>query len=130
MKYSRILGTGSYLPETVLTNFDLEQKVETTNEWIVERTGIHSRHIALPSESALSMAAIAGERAMAAAHLKPSDIDMIIVASTTPSMVFPSTACLLQAHYGISGCAAFDLNSSACAGFVYGFSIADKFIKT
>lgn len=130
MTYSKIIGTGSYLPEKILTNFDLEKMVETTNEWIVERTGIKARHIASENENAVTMADHAGRAAIEAAGLKPSDIDMIIVASTTPHMVFPSTACLLQERYGIAGCPAFDLNATACAGFMYGMSIADQYIKT
>lgn len=130
MQYSTIQGTGSYLPEKILTNFDLEKMVETTNEWIVERTGIKQRHIAEPDETAVTMAEQAGRRALEAAGLKPQDIDMIIVSSTTPHMVFPSTACLLQERLGIGGCPAFDLNASACAGFMYAFSIADQYIRT
>lgn len=130
MNYSTILGTGSYLPEKIITNFDLEKMVDTTNEWIVDRTGIHERRMAEPTENAVTMAEIAGRRALDAAGLKPSDIDMIIVSSTTPHMVFPSTACLLQERFGISGCPAFDLNASACAGFMYAFSIADQYIRT
>lgn len=130
MTYSKILGTGSYLPEKVLTNFDLEKMVETTNEWIVERTGIRNRHIAAEHEDAVTMADEAGRAALKAAGITPADIGMIIVASTTPSMVFPSTACLLQERFSIAGCPAFDLNATACAGFMYGFSIADQFIRT
>jgi len=129
MTYSQILGTGSYLPEKILTNFDLEKMVETTNEWIVERTGIHKRHIAAAHETALTMAEQAARRAMTAAGIMPTDIGMIIVATTTPEKMFPSTACLLQQKLGIAGCAAFDLNSTACAGFMYGLSIADQFIR-
>lgn len=130
MTYSKILGTGSYLPEKVLTNFDLEKMVETSNDWIVERTGIRERHIAAENENAVTMAEKAGLNALEAAGVKPSELDMIIVASTTPHMVFPSTACLLQERYGIAGCPAFDLNASACAGFMYGLSIADQYIRT
>jgi len=130
MTYSKILGTGSYLPEKVLTNFDLEKMVDTTNEWIVERTGISKRHIASEHEDAVTMAERAGHAALEAAGLKPTDIGMIIVSSTTPRMVFPSTACLLQERFGIAGCPAFDLNASACAGFMYGLSIADQYIRT
>ncbi len=130
MKYSKILGTGSYLPEKILTNFDLEKLVETSNDWIVERTGIKQRHIAEETENAVTMAEQAGRRALEAAGLTPADIDMIIVTSTTPHMVFPSTACLLQEKLGIAGCPAFDLNATACAGFMYGFSIADQYIRT
>ncbi len=130
MVYSKIKGTGSYLPPKIVTNADLEKMVDTTNEWIVERTGIHARHLAEEGENAVTMADVAGRRAMEAAGIQPSDLDMIIVTSTTPHMMFPSTACLLQERYGISGCAAFDLNASACAGFMYAMSIADQYIKT
>lgn len=130
MIYSKILGTGSHLPEKIITNFDLEKMVDTSNDWIIERTGIKQRHMADKDENAATMADKAGRAAMDAAGLKPSDIDMIIVASTTPHMVFPSTACLLQERYGIAGCPAFDLNATACAGFMYGFSIADQYIRT
>jgi 3-oxoacyl-[acyl-carrier-protein] synthase-3 len=130
MTYAKILGTGSYLPEKIITNFDLEKMVDTTNDWIVERTGIKQRHMAAESENAVTMADVAGRRALEAAGLKPAEIDMIIVTSTTPHMMFPSTACLLQERYGIAGCPAFDLNAAACAGFMYGFSIADQYIKT
>ncbi|SRR5579883_1118808 len=130
MRYSKILGTGGYLPEKILTNNDLEKIVDTTDEWIITRTGIHQRHIAAEDENAVTMADRAGRVALDVAGLKPTDIDMIIVSSTTPYMVFPSTACLLQERYGIAGCAAFDLNATACAGFMYGFSIADQFIRT
>lgn len=130
MPYAKILGTGSYLPEKILTNFDLEKIVDTTNDWIVERTGIHTRHIAAEDENAVTLADEAGRKALEAAGLKPSDLDMIIVSSTTPYMVFPSTACLLQERYKIAGCPAFDLNATACAGFMYAMSIADQYIKT
>src|SRR2546425_228998 len=130
MTYSTILGTGSYLPEKVVTNFDLEKMVDTTNEWIVERTGIRERRMVAANENAVTMAECAGRKALEAAGLAASDIDMIIVSSTTPHMVFPSTACLLQERFGIAGCPAFDLNASACAGFMYAFSIADQFIRT
>lgn len=130
MIYSKILGTGSYLPEKIVTNFDLEEMVDTTNEWIIERTGIVERRMAGDDENAVTLAEAAAKSALEAAGLLPSDIGMIIVASTTPHMVFPSTACLLQERFGISGCPAFDLNASACAGFMYGLSIADQYIKT
>jgi len=130
MKYSKIIGTGGYLPEKVLTNFDLEKLVDTSNDWIVERTGIQQRHVAAENESAVTMAEQAALRALEMAGLKPADIGMIIIASTTPQLVFPSTACLLQERFGIAGCPAFDLNATACAGFMYAFSIADQFIRT
>lgn len=130
MIYSKILGTGSYLPKKILSNFDLEKMVDTTNEWILERTGIAERHIAEDHENALTMAEEAGRKALDAAGLTPRDIDMIIVSSTTPHMMFPSTACLLQAKFDIPGCPAFDLNATACAGFMYGVSIADQYIRS
>lgn len=129
MKYSKIIGTGSYLPEKILTNFDLEKFVDTSNDWIVERTGIHQRHIAAEHETATSMAQSAAEKAMSAANITAADIGMIIIATTTPEKTFPSTACLLQERFGVVGCPAFDLNSAACAGFVYALSIADKYIR-
>lgn len=130
MKYSKIIGTGSYLPEKVITNADLEKIIDTTNEWIIERTGIKERRMVTDDETVASMADAAGRIALEAAGLKPSDIEMIIVTTTTPQLVFPSTACLLQERYGIAGCPAFDLNATACAGFIYGLSIADQYIKT
>lgn len=130
MTYAHIAGTGSYLPEKILTNFDLEKIVDTSSDWIVERTGIHSRRIAAEYETALTMAEKAAQHALSAANLSAHEIGMIIIATTTPEKMFPSTACLLQQKLGIAGCAAFDLNSTACAGFVYGISIADQFIRT
>lgn len=130
MTYSQILGTGSYLPEKILTNFELEKMVDTSNQWIIERTGIHRRHIAAEHETAVFMAEQAARNAMDAAGITADEIGLIIVATTTPEKMFPSTACLLQPRLGISGCPAFDLNSSACAGFVYALSIADQFIRT
>lgn len=129
MTYSKIIGTGGYLPEKVLTNFELEKIVDTTNDWIVERTGIHRRHIADEHETSLSMSEAASRKALEAAGISPQDLGMIIIATTTPHKVFPSTACLLQERLGIGGCAAFDLNATACAGFMYGLSIADQFIR-
>ncbi len=130
MTYSKILGTGSYLPEKILTNFDLEKMVDTSNEWILERTGIRKRHIAAADETVAMMADKAGRIALDVAGILPKEIGMIIVTSTTPQLVFPSTACLLQERFGIAGCPAFDLNASACAGFMYGLSIADQYIRT
>jgi 3-oxoacyl-[acyl-carrier-protein] synthase-3 len=129
MNYSRILGTGGYLPEKIMTNYDLEKIVETTHDWIVERTGINQRHIAAEHETALTMAEKAARIAMTEASITPADIGMIIIATTTPEKMFPSTACLLQQRLGIAGCPAFDLNSAACAGFIYALSIADQFIR-
>ncbi len=130
MIYSKILATGSYLPEKILTNADMEKLVDTTDAWIVERTGIKQRHMAAAHETAVTFAHEAAKVALETAGLTPADIDLIIVSTTTPQMMFPGTAILLQEKFGISGCAAFDLNASACAGFMYGLSIADQYIRT
>jgi len=127
--YSRIAGTGSYLPEKVLTNDDLAKFVDTSDEWIATRTGIRERHIAAEGETTSDLAFHAATRAMEAAGVSASEIDLIIVGTTTPDIIFPSTACLLQARLGANGCGAFDVNA-ACSGFLYAFSIADKFIKS
>jgi 3-oxoacyl-[acyl-carrier-protein] synthase-3 len=127
--YSRILGTGGYLPARVLTNAALEKMVDTTDAWIVERTGIRERRIAADQETTCDLAQHAARRALDAAGLKSGDVDLVIVATTTPDRVFPSTACLLQDRLGIHGPAAFDVQA-VCAGFVYALSIADKFIRT
>ncbi|MES2217050.1 MAG: beta-ketoacyl-ACP synthase III [Pseudomonadota bacterium] len=129
MKYSRILGTGAYLPEKIMTNYDLEKIVDTTHDWIVDRTGIHQRHISAGHETALFMAEKSARIAMAEAGITPDDLGMIIIATTTPEKMYPSTACLLQQSFGIAGCPAFDLNSAACAGFIYALSIADQFVR-
>lgn len=129
MMHSRISGTGSYLPAKVLTNADLEKMVETTNDWIVERTGIRERHIAAENETTCDLAEQAARRAIQAAGIANKDIDLIIVATTTPDRIFPSTACLLQDRLEIRGCAAFDVQA-VCTGFVYALGIADKFIRT
>ena len=129
MIYSRISGTGSYLPEKVLTNKELEKIVDTTDEWIRDRTGITQRYIAGHDEFTSDLAAQAGAKAMQAAGKTAADIDLIIVATTTPDQVFPSTACLVQKKLDIHGCAAFDVQA-VCTGFVYALSIADKFIKS
>lgn len=130
-QYTTILGTGGYLPERILTNADLEQLVATTDDWIVERTGIRRRHILAPSETSLSMAEIAANRAIEAAGIDRNKIGLIIVATATPDNLFPSTACMLQHRLGISAneCPAFDI-SAACSGFIYAMSIADKYIKS
>ncbi len=127
--YSRISGTGSHLPEQIRTNKDLEKMVETSDQWIVERTGIKQRHIAADSDTASILAAKAAEKAIASAGLDKIDIDMIICATATPDRLFPSTACFVTRHLGLNGVAAFDV-TAACAGFVYGMSIADQYIKT
>jgi 3-oxoacyl-[acyl-carrier-protein] synthase-3 len=129
MKYSRIAGTGSYLPEKVLTNHDLEKIMDTSDEWIRDRTGIYKRHIAAGDQSSCDLAEIAANRAMEAAGRTPRQIDLIVLATTTPDRVFPSTACLLQQRLDIHGTAAFDVQA-VCTGFVYALGIADKFIKT
>ena len=129
MKYSRITGTGSYLPEKVLTNHDLEKIMDTSDEWIRDRTGIYKRHIAAGGETTCDLAEIAATRAMEAAGRTPRQIDLIVLATTTPDRVFPSTACLLQQRLDIHGTAAFDIQA-VCTGFVYALAIADKFIKT
>ncbi len=129
MMRTRIVGTGSYVPESVVTNHDLEQIVETSDEWIMERTGIRERRIADASQAASDLAFEAAQRALKQAHLKPKDIDLIIVATCTPDMPFPSTACVLQDKLGIKHAAAFDINA-ACSGFVYGLHVANSLIKT
>ena len=129
MKYAQVIGTGGYLPEKVLTNADLEKIVETHDAWIRERTGIRERHIAAPDETTCDLAEAASRRAMDAAGVQSSEIDLIIIATTTPDQVFPSTACLLQQRLGIQGCPAFDIQA-VCTGFVYALDIADKFIRT
>ena len=129
MRYARIAGTGSYLPQRVLTNAELERMVDTTDQWIVERTGIHERHIAADNETTCSMGVESARRALAAAGIEPERVDLIIVATTTPDLVFPSTACLLQERLGIRGCPAFDIQA-VCTGFIYGLAVADKFVRT
>jgi 3-oxoacyl-[acyl-carrier-protein] synthase-3 len=126
---SRIAGTGSYLPEKVLTNADIEKLVETSDAWIVERTGIRRRHIAADNQITSDLALIAAQRALAAAGLKPTDLDMILVATTSPDQIMPSTACTLQNKLGARPVLSFDL-LAACSGFVYGVSVADQFIRT
>jgi 3-oxoacyl-[acyl-carrier-protein] synthase-3 len=127
--YSRITGTGGYLPEKVLSNHDLETMVDTSDQWITERTGIEKRHIAADGETTCDLAEHAARDAMAMAGVNTDDIDLIIVATTTPDRVFPSTACLLQQRLGIHGCAAFDVQA-VCTGFVYALGVADKFIRS
>lgn len=126
---SRILGTGHYLPPGVRTNLDLEKMVETSDAWITERTGIKSRHIAPEGISTSDMAAAAAKNALEMAGLRPQDLEMIIVGTVTPDMPMPATAVFVQQKLGAGVCPAFDL-SAACAGFVFGFSIADKFIAS
>jgi len=128
MHYSRILGTGGYLPEKVLTNKDIEDIIDTTDEWIQGRTGIRKRHIVTEGESCSQLAEAAARRALEAAHVDPLEIDLIVVGTTTPDQIFPSTACLLQQRLDIHGCCAFDVQA-VCTGFVYAISVADQFIR-
>ena len=127
-KYSRIVSTGSYLPKKILTNHDLEKIVDTSHEWIFERTGINQRHIADENESTVDMAYKASLKSIEKSNINIDDIDMIIVATTTPERAFPSTAVLLQNKLDIKDCFAFDVNA-ACTGFIYALDIADKYIR-
>jgi 3-oxoacyl-[acyl-carrier-protein] synthase-3 len=127
--YSRIVGTGSYLPPNVVTNTQLATRVETSDEWIRTRTGICQRHIAEPGQTSSALAFEAAQRAIEAAGISADQIGLIIVATSTPDFIFPSTACLLQARLGIKRCPAFDVQA-VCAGFVYALDIADKFIRS
>jgi len=127
--YSRIAGTGSYLPERVVTNQELEATVDTTDEWIRTRTGIEQRHIAADDEMTSDLAYHASLAAMDAAAVAPHEIDMIVVGTCTPDLVFPNVACLLQERLGIGGGPAFSVEA-ACSGFMYAFSVADQFIRT
>ncbi len=129
MKYSRILGTGSHLPARVMTNADLEAIVDTTSAWIRERTGIEKRHLVSEGETCCDLAEVAARRALDAAGVQASELDLILIATTTPDRFFPSTACLLQQRLGVRGCPAFDLQA-VCAGFVYAMDVADRFIRT
>ncbi len=127
--FARVIGTGSYLPEKVVTNDDLARTDDTSDEWIRTRTGIRSRHVAAEGELASDLALPAAQRALHAAGVNPADIDLIIVATTTPDIIFPSTACILQSKLGIAGCPAFDVQA-VCSGFVYALTIADLFIRS
>ena len=132
--YSRITGTGSYLPPRRVTNDDLAKElatrgIETSDQWIVERTGIHARHFAAPEVASSDLALEASRHALEAAGRKASDIDLIIVATSTPDMVFPSSAAILQNKLGIAGCPAFDVQA-VCSGFVYALTVADAMIRT
>ena len=129
MIWSRIAGTGSYLPERLLTNAELARTMDTSDEWIQSRTGIRQRHIAAESESSSDLALRACQAALLAADTPASEVDLIIFATSTPDQIFPSSACLLQAKLGIKGGAAFDIQA-VCSGFVYALSIADKFIRS
>ena len=129
MIYSRIIGSGSYLPRNVVTNGDLARRMDTSDEWIRSRTGIRQRHIAEAGETSSSLALEASKAAIAGAGIAAQDIDLIILATSTPDYIFPSTACLLQAKLGIKGCPAFDLQA-VCSGFVYALATADLFIRS
>ena len=129
MIHSRILGTGSYLPERVVTNRELEALVDTTDEWIRERTGIRERHIVADDESTVDLAERAARAALDAAGLSPADIDLIVVGTTTPDRIYPATACRLQARLGAGGYPAFDLQA-VCTGFIYALGVAEKFVRT
>ncbi|MCY4641575.1 MAG: ketoacyl-ACP synthase III [Gammaproteobacteria bacterium] len=128
MIYSKITGTGSYLPEKVLTNKDLEKLVDTSDKWIQERTGIKERHVAAEGETTCDLALHASRRAIEMSGISNADIDMVILATTTADKIFPGTACLLQKKLDVHGCPAFDVQA-VCTGFVYALSIADKFIR-
>jgi 3-oxoacyl-[acyl-carrier-protein] synthase-3 len=127
--YSRIIGSGGYLPRNIVTNHDLAQRMDTSDEWIRSRTGIRQRHIADAGETSSSLALEASKAAIASAGINAQDIDLIILATSTPDYIFPSTACLLQAKLGIKGCPAFDLQA-VCSGFVYALATADLFIRS
>lgn len=130
MIYARIAGTGSYLPRHILSNADLEKRVDTTDEWIVTRTGIRQRHIADEQELTSDLALAAARSALAAAELKADALDLILVATTTPDFIFPSTACVVQRKLGVvNGCAAFDVQA-VCSGFVYALATAAQFIQS
>jgi len=129
MTYARIIGTGGYLPENIMTNSDLEKIVDTTDQWIQERTGIEQRHIAVEGQTTVDLAEAASRLAIESAGISAQDIDLIIIATSTPDKIFPSSACILQARLDIHGCPAFDIQA-VCTGFVYGLAIAEKFIKT
>lgn len=126
--YSKITGTGSYLPEKILTNHDLEAMVDTSDEWIRTRTGITQRHVAAEGQMASDLALNASLKAIEAANIEANEIDLIILATTTPDMIFPSTACILQEKLGIKDCPAFDVQA-VCSGFVYALATADMFIR-
>ena len=127
--YSRITGVGACLPERIVTNAELEQRVDTTDAWIRARTGIAQRHVAADDETTCDLAEQAARRALAASGRTAAEVDLILVATTTPDVIFPSTACLLQQRLGASGCPAFDIQA-VCAGFIYALSVVDQFIKS
>ncbi|MGB5333097.1 MAG: beta-ketoacyl-ACP synthase III [Woeseiaceae bacterium] len=129
MTYARIAGIGSYLPEKVVTNHDLAKTMDTSDEWIRERTGIKRRHIAGDNETTSTMGVQAAKRAMDMAGVGAEDIDLIVLGTATPDKIFPSTACIIQRQLGVKGCAAFDVHA-ACSGFLYGLDLANRYIQT
>ena len=129
MVYARITGTGGYLPENIMTNADLEKIVDTTDKWIRDRTGIEQRHIALEGQTMVDLAEAASRKAIEAANIEAQEIELIILATSTPDKIFPSSACILQARLGIHGCPAFDIQA-VCSGFIYALTVAEKFIKS
>lgn len=129
MTYARIAGIGSFLPEKVVTNKDLEKIMDTSDEWIQERTGIKRRHLVSDGESTSTIGLEAARRAMDDAGVGPEDIDLIVVGTCTPDKIFPSTACIIQRQLGVKGSAAFDVHA-ACSGFIYGLDLANRYIKT
>jgi 3-oxoacyl-[acyl-carrier-protein] synthase-3 len=129
VSFARIIGTGGYLPSNVVTNHDLEKLVDTSDQWIRERTGIEQRHIAVEGETTVDLAEQASRNAIEAAGIDVSEIDLIIFATSTPDKIFPSSACILQARLDIHGCPAFDIQA-VCTGFIYALSVAEKFIQT
>ena len=126
MSFARIIGTGGYLPSNVVTNHDLEKLVDTSDQWIRERTGIEQRHVAVEGETTVDLAEQASRKAIEAAGIDASEIDLIIFATSTPDKIFPSSACILQARLDIHGCPAFDIQA-VCTGFIYALSVAEKF---
>ncbi len=128
MKFSKIIGTGSYLPEKIVTNADLEKILDTSDQWIQERTGIRERRISHEDENSSDMGEAAAQMAMDAAGVNPEEIGLIVVGTTTPDLVFPSTACLIQSRLGLPDCGAMDVNA-ACSGFMYALSVADKYVR-
>ncbi|MFT5599238.1 MAG: 3-oxoacyl-[acyl-carrier-protein] synthase-3 [Chitinophagales bacterium] len=129
MTYARITGTGGYLPENVMTNDDIAKFVDTNDQWIRERTGIEQRHIVVDGQTTVDLAEGASRLAIEAAGIDASEIDLIILATSTPDKIFPSSACILQARLGIHGCPAFDIQA-VCSGFIYAVTVAEKFIKS
>jgi 3-oxoacyl-[acyl-carrier-protein] synthase-3 len=128
VKFSKIIGTGSYLPEKIVTNADLEKILDTSDQWIQERTGIRERRFSHEDESSTDMAEAAAQMAMDAAGVNPEEIGLLVVGTTTPDLVFPSTACLVQSRLGLPDCGAMDINA-ACSGFMYALSVADKYVR-